>query len=636
MQLWLRNLRRFKLYTIINVAGLTLGICSVVAIYVYVLDELSYDKFHEKGDLIYRVNTTSRFDGNENLYSTTSAPVGEMAKSTIESLDDVARLFGRQASIQLIDSKATPLNTQKFREQHFFLADPSIFKIFSFTFIKGGAESALKDPSGLVISRDIALKYFGSVDAAMGRDVLLEGHRTLTISGVIENYPYQSHLRIELLAHFDHFYTEETPETQQYLKTDWLYNPVITYVLLKENRNPRDVEADLNALKNRYADERVVKGVTFSLQPLKDIHLRSNFSFAEESNNIRDVYILSSIGLLILLLACINFVNLSNVHSLKRAKEIGVRKVLGAQKPSLMVQFLSESSALVLVSFILAFCLLAVILPVINEITAKHFTIGNLFTWNLMIGLYLLLVITAFLAGLYPSFYVTRFHPAVVLKGIHNHKHSEGFLLRKTLIVFQFTASVTLVVMGIIFYQQMDFVRNKPPGFQRDHILTIPLFSDTPNAILGGGVDGPLRVRMNTFENEIIENSSVESVTVSSALPGAGAVFALVQTEKIKAEDNVFVAATAVDYDFLETYRMELVSGRNFSKEFGTDHLQAFIVNEQAVKLLGWKKPDQAVGQQLELLSKKATVVGVVKDLHFQGLQQRQRWRRDLRRLDVL
>ena len=622
IQLWRRNLLRFKLYTVINIAGLSLGISAAVAIYIHILDELSYDRFHEKGDRIYRVNTVTHFDGNENSYFTTSAPLGEFAKSNIKGLDGVTRLFARQASIQLMDAKTRSLTPEKFREEHFFLADPSIFKIFSFVFIKGKPESALKDPSALVIDREIAVKYFGSVDAAMGRDVLFEGNTMLTISGVIENYPDQSHLAIKMLAHFDLYYSEETAGTQQYLRTDWLYNPLLTYILLKPNKDPSVVEAELNALKNRNADERVVAGVKLALQPLRDIHLHSDFSFAEETNNMRDIYILSSIGVLVLLLACINFINLSNVHSLKRAKEIGVRKVLGAQKSSLMIQFLGESSALVLLSFILAFSLLVSVLPVINEITAKHFRVHDLFSPKLMVGLYTLFIVTSFLAGLYPSFYVTRFQPAVVLKGIQGHRYTEGFLLRKLLIVFQFTVSVTLVVMGIIFFQQMEFVKRKPLGFQRDHMLTIPLFSDTPNSILGGGVDGPLRSRMNNFENEVMENSKVESVSISSALPGAGAVNALVVTDQIKPENNIFIAATAVDYNFLETYKMDLIAGRNFSKAFGTDHLQAFIINEQAVKTLGWDSPAQAIGQSIELLSKQGTVIGVVKDFHFQGLQQ--------------
>ncbi|HEX6227426.1 MAG TPA: ABC transporter permease, partial [Chryseolinea sp.] len=592
IQLWLRNLLRFKLYTIINVSGLSLGIFAVVAIFVYVTDELKYDRFHENGGSIYRINTLTHFDGNEDSYFTTSAPLAENAVANIEGLEAVARLFGRQASIQLIDTKTGSLSEDKFREENFFLTDPSVFKIFSFEFIMGDPELALKDPAGLVINREIAEKYFGSPEAAMGRDILFEGERSLTISGVIENYPHQSHLAIKMLAHFEHYYTEETPETAQYLRTDWLYNPLLTYVLLKQGRRPSAVEVELNALKNRLADERVVKGVTYTLQSLHDIHLHSNFSFTEQANNMQDVYILSSIGLLILLLACINFVNLSNAHSLKRAKEIGVRKVLGAQKKSLITQFLCESSALVFLSFIIAFGLLIAALSLINQITNKHFTVADLFSANLLIGLYILFVVTAFLAGLYPSFYATRFQPAVVLKGILGHRHTEGFLLRKTLMVFQFTVSMALVVMGIVFYQQMNFVKVKPLGFQRDHMLTIPLFSDTPNSILGGGVDGPLRARMNTFETEVIKRSQIEAVSVSSALPGAGAVNALVQTEKIKPGDNVFVAVTAVDYDFLETYKMELLAGRNFSKDYGTDHLQAFIVNEQAVKALGWNNPN--------------------------------------------
>jgi len=619
MQMWLRNLRRFKLYILINVAGLSFGVCAVIAIFLYIQDELSYDGFHVQSDLILRVNSITRFAGNENFYSTTSAALGDVAKAESKDIEQVVRLFERQASLQLVGPET---ETKKFREQHFFYADPSVFDVFTFQFLKGNPKNALKDPGGLVINRTTAVKYFGDVDSAMGRDILFEGHRMLTVTGIIENYPHQSHLTIELLAHFEHFYTEQNAETEQFLRRDWLYNPVSTYVLLKPNARPKTVEAALNTLKNKYADERVVKGVSFVLQPLHDIHLYSNFTFAEESVSIKYVYILGSIGVLILFIGCINFVNLSNVHSLKRAKEIGVRKVLGAEKRGLILQFLSESGALVMMSFVLAFGILSLILPYVNEVSGKHFSIGDLFTWNLATGLLLLFVVTALLAGTYPSFYATRFSPSVVLKGLQEHKHSEGFLLRKILVTFQFAVSVTLVVMGLVFYQQMEFVRNKPLGFQRNHIVTIPLFSETPNSILGGGVDVPLRTRMNTFESTLLENSSIQSVTASSALPGAGAVNALVQTESIKADDNVFVAATAVDYDFLETYKMSLVAGRGFSPSFGTDHLQSFIINEQAVTTLGWEKPERAIDQTIELMGKKGFVVGVVKDFNFQGLQQ--------------
>ena len=622
MQLWKRNLRRFKLYTFINIAGLSLGICAVVAIYVYITDELAYDDFHKKAPFIFRVNTITQFDGNKNIYFTTSAPLAEAAKSDIPDIEQVVRLFERQASVEILNSKGSGIKGQKFREDHFFFSDPSVFEIFSFNFLKGSPKTVLKDPSGLVINQTIAEKYFGSVDAALGKDVLFEGHRILTVTGVVENYPNQSHLQIEMLAHFEHYYTEESPEIQDYLRKDWLYNPILTYVLIKPNTDPSRAGASLNGLKKKYADERVINGVEYVLQPLRDIHLYSNFTFSEQAANIRYVYILTSIGLLILFTACINFVNLSNVHSLKRAKEIGVRKVLGAKKRGLILQFLGESSALVMVSFVIAFGILCAIIPFINEITGKQFTLQSLLSWNLLAGMVLIFIVTAFLAGVYPSFYATRFNPAIVLKGLQSNPYSEGFMLRKILLVFQFTISVTLVVMGIVFYEQMEFIRSKPLGFQREHMLTVPLFSDTPNSILGGGVDGALRTRMNSFENELLENSGIEAVSLSSTLPGAGAVSALVQTDTIKAEDNIFVAALAVDYDFLETYKMQLIAGRDFSQEFGTDHLQSFIINEQAAITLGWKYPQQAIDKTIELLGKQGTVIGVVKDFHFQGLQQ--------------
>jgi len=234
----------------------------------------------------------------------------------------------------------------------------------------------------------------------------------------------------------------------------------------------------------------------------------------------------------------------------------------------------------------------------------------------------LLFLCTAALAGTYPSFYISRFNPVAVLKGTSVNPQGESFTLRRVLIVTQFTISISLVVLALIFYRQMEFVRNKPLGFNRESMLAVPLFSSTPNSILGGGVDGPLRGRMNGFETELLRENAVESVTVSSALPGFGAVFALVQTDSLKEQDNVFIAATAVDYDFLECYNIEIAAGRKFSREFGTDHLQAVIINEQAVKKLGWKSPEMAIGKSISLMGKNASVVGVAKDFHFQGLQQ--------------
>jgi putative ABC transport system permease protein len=618
----IRSLRRSGLYTYINMAGLALSLAAVAAIFLYVVDELSYDRFHVLRDRVFRVNSTSRFAGSENRYPTTGAPLVDAIRSDIAPIEHAARVFERQAALQVMEPADPGRSDLKFREDHFFFADPELFNILTFNFLAGEAARALENHNLVVINESTAIRYFGSSNAALGKEFLFEGNLLLTVSAVIADYPEQSHLQIDMIAHFENYYNVEPGDIRDYLRRDWIYNTVSTYVLLRDGANALQVEQDINDLKKKYADERVANGVTYELQPLGDIHLYSRFSFGNESANILNVYVLASIAVLVLLIGCVNFINLSTVQALKRAREIGVRKALGARKSGLIAQFLSESAVLVFVSFVIAIVLLSAALPMVNAMSGKTFGVTDLVTWKVLLGMMSLFFATAALAGTYTSFYITRFQPVQVLRGFTGGKSSEGYLLRKFLVVTQFTVSTCLVVLAIIFYNQMEFVRNKPLGFQRDRIVSVPLFSSTPNSILGGGVDGPLRGRMNGFESELLREEAVEAVTVSSALPGFGAVFALVQTDSIREHDNVFIAATAVDYDFIDTYKMELTAGRNFSRDFGTDHLQAVIINEQAVAKLGWKAASDAVGKALTVMGKNATVVGVVRDFHFQGLQQ--------------
>jgi putative ABC transport system permease protein len=620
--IWLRNIRRAGMHSAVNIAGLALGLCAVVAIFLYVNDELSYDRFHVKGDRIFRINSTSRFAGSENRYPTTGAPLADAIRSDIAAVEQVARTFERQAALQVMQPEDPSRSDLKFREEHFYFADPAILNIFSFNFLAGDASSALDNPTKLLINESTAVRYFGSATESIGRQFLFEGNVPLTVSAVFADYPTQSHLQINMIAHFENYYAVEPEDIRNYLRRDWIYNTVSTYVMPGEEADARSIEKQINDLKRKYADDRVINGVTYEMQPLKNIHLFSEFSFGNESANIMYVSVLGVVGMLILVIASVNFINLSTVHSLTRAREIGIRKVLGAKRGRLMFQFLLESAGVVLISFILGILFLYVALPLINDAAGKNFKTTDLFAPEILTGLVVLFLITAILAGTYPSFYVTRFNPVDTLKGVSHTPSGGGLEVRRVLVVVQFTVSICLVVLSIIFYNQMEFVRGKPLGFLREGMLVVPLFSSNPNSILGGGVDGPLRGRMNSLETELLREGAVESVTVSSALPGLGAVFALVQTDSIKEEDNVFVAATAVDYDFLDCYKMQLVAGRGFSRDFGTDHLQAVVINEQAVTRLGWKSPLNAIGKSIAVMGKNATVVGVVKDFHFQGLQQ--------------
>lgn len=616
-RVWLRTLTRYKLYTFINIAGLSLGICAVAAIFVYVADELSYDRYHVNAGRIFRINVTNRFS-NETRWPTTAATLGEAISNDLTDAEKVSRIFTRQATVQI---KSPGTDETKFKEDHTWFADPDVFDILSFRFIAGNGSTALSQPDRLVISRSIADTYFGGPASALGKDVMFEGRVAMVVSGVFEDLPTQSHFNANIIAHFENYYNLESENIQKYLREDWVYNPLETFVLLKPGVDPAEFESQLEALKNKYADERVRKYSTYELQPVVDIHLHSSFTY-DNGPGITNVYILASIGLIILLIACVNFINLANVHSLKRAREIGIRKVLGAQKSRLITQFLAESGALVLIAFFIGVVTLYILLPYINSLSGKEFSLADLMTWKILLGMAVLFLVTSFLAGTYPAFFITRFNPVLVLKGLTAGRASEGYLLRKILMTAQFTISIVLVVLSVVFWQQMEYIGNKPLGFQTTNLITIPLFSDNQNSIFGGGVDGPMRARMNGFENELMKHAGIDGVTVSALPPGTGfSTNALVTTEKIKEEDNVLLATMAIDYDFIQTYDMELLAGRGFSREAGTDHISSFIINETAVKALGWNSPADAVGQRLGCLGKDATVIGVVSDFHFQGLQ---------------
>lgn len=617
IRIFFRNLTRFRLYTFVNIAGLSLGICAVVAIFIFIVDELSFDKFQVNGDRIYRLNVTNKFD-SETHWPTTAAAIADAIRNDLSTAEKVARIFTREASIEVVNDNG---NNTKFREDNAWFADPEVFAMFTFNFVAGDANTALAKPDGLVIAKSVADKYFGSPEKAMGSDVLFEGRVPMIVTGVYQDLPSQSYLEATAIAHFENYYNLESEQIREYLRTDWIYNPVQTFVLLKPGVDPKDFEKQMIVLRDKYGDERVRKGSTYDLQRYTDIYLHSSFTFGT-SPRIDNVYVLASIGFIILIIACVNFINLANVHSLKRAREIGIRKVLGAQKGSLIRQFLLEAGALVFIAFCLGIVALFLLLPYVNMISGKNFSIIDLVTWKILFGVAALFLITSFLSGTYPAFYITRFNPVLVLKGLTGSPSSEGFMLRKVLMTIQFTISIVLVVLSIVFWQQMEFINDKPLGFQTSNIITVPLFSDTPNSIFGGGVDGAMRARMNGFENELAKNPGIEGVTCSALPPGTGfAVQALIWTDKIKQEDNVLTASMAVDYDFIQTYKMEVVAGRGFSRDAGTDHLQAFVINEQAVKKFGWDNPIDAVGQRLGCLGKEGTVVGVVKDFHFQGLQ---------------
>jgi putative ABC transport system permease protein len=427
-------------------------------------------------------------------------------------------------------------------------------------------------------------------------------------------------VRPEFITHFDNYFALENEGIAEFLRGDWLYTSVFTYILAERHSNPARIQDQINEVRKKYADERVLQNVSYTLQPLTDIHLYSNFSY-ENNSGVLYLYIFSLAGILILSIASFNFINLSIARSLRRNKEIGMKKVLGLNRKSLIVQLLGESFLYVMVAFIFSIILLAAVVPVVNEVTGNQLFVYNLLTTPTLLVIGIVLLFTSLLAGGYPAFYISGIDIFKALKGQVAYRTGK-FQLRKVLVVMQFLIAITLILFTLIVNRQLNFMREKPLGFDKDHVLTIPLFSESFNSIIGSQMTADYRKRMIAFEETVLMNSNIQSITCSSFLPGQGAVPALITTDSLKETANIFIPLVSVDYDFVKSYGINLIAGREFSRASGTDHLNAFIINKEALKTLGFKTAEDALGKRLAAVGKDdGEVIGVIDNYHVQGLQ---------------
>jgi putative ABC transport system permease protein len=514
---------------------------------------------------------------------------------------------------------------KRFQEPNIYFTDNGLFDVFSMGWIEGRKEDALVHPNSIVLTREMARKYFGD-QPALGKALVFENTNVLKVTGVIDRMPANSDIQFDALVSFETLYTTETPKAADFIRTNWLFNPAETYVRLRPGQDLAPVEAAMRTLTKKYGDERVQKAYYFSLQPLSEIHLHaSDVEGNTSTNNITYIYIFAGIALLILLIANINFINLSNAQSLTRIAEIGIRKVSGAGSRQLLGQFLGEGLLVSFMAGVLALLLTAWGLPVLNTITGKELHAGALWRISMIPAFVLLMLCTGLLSGLYPAMYITRMKLTSLLKGKSGSTAAGGRMIRQSLIVTQFAIAIALIIGAIVIQRQLTFLRNKPLGFDKEQLMVVPIFGR--NAfVLGGQIDSSMRVRMNGFENDLRSYPSVEGVTVSSVLPGEQPVRGLVIPEGHVEQENIFIAWASVDYNFIETMKMPLVAGRDFSKAAGTDHLQAFIINESAVRAFGWKNAVDALGKNITRgdshTGKKGHIIGVIKDYNFNKLDR--------------
>lgn len=613
-----RNLLKSKGYSFINIMGLTMGLTCCFLILLFIKHELSYDKFQKNYDRIYRVTYNPKFIDLPAPFAVLPPVAATMFKSNFPEMEEVARMYKRNASISV---ENTSQGKKQFEEGKFFFADPSILKIFTFDFIEGNPITALNNQFDVILTDATALKYFGK-ESALGKTILFGGKYPMKVSGVVKEFPDNSHIKFNFISNYETMYATENEIARNNLAQNWVISHSYTYVLLKPNQNPDKIEAQFPPFLLKNANEGFGKDIEYKMQPMKDFHLYSNVSEEPEpAGSIKLLYVLASIAFITLLIACINFVNLSTARSLKRSKEVGMRKMLGAAKSQLVTQFLSESMLTSAVAFIFSLLCMYLLMPLMNQLTGAYLSMDQLFGDPVLLFCFvLILLLTAIIAGSYPAFFVTKFAPLETVRGGFNSTKSVGGKIRKLLVVVQFTASITLIIGALIAYQQLNFMQQQPLGFDKDYIITAQLSSQNLNNIFIQP-DSTYYDRLQTFSNILKQNPDIKSVTLSDDKLGVGATMRGVTPEGFKETDNKFISCLSVDFGFLQTFQLQIVAGRDFSKDFISDNKSAFIINEKGAKSFGWNTPQEALGKNIDREGKIGKIIGVVKDFHLTPLQ---------------
>jgi putative ABC transport system permease protein len=607
-----RSLLKNKGFTVLNGLGLTLGIATCLLIVFYVLDERGFDRYNEKADRIYRVNNMVKFGGNEKVCAASPAPAAQALKSDFPEIEQVVRIQGSWGM-------RMKKGSQYIQENRVAYADSSLFSVFTLPMIDGNPATALRDPHSMVITEQTAIKYFNQTNV-VGRTLLIKEDEPYKITGVIRNLPAQSHFQ------FDFFLSLSTLPSSR--EEAWLSNNFNTYVVLKPGADPARLNAKFPAFIRKYmgpqlqdvlhvsfdAFEQNGNYYRFGLFPLTRIHLESNSADDLAPNgNIEYVYIFSAIALFILLIACINFMNLSTARSASRAREVGVRKVLGSPRKYLIAQFLTESVMVTLTGAVLAVFLAWALLPLFNNLSGKTLTVSPHLFGQLIPILLIVVLIIGCLAGSYPAFFLSAFQPIDVLKG----KLASGFKggrLRSFLVVFQFAISFFLITSTLVVYQQIKYIQSRDLGYTRDHVLIVQNTQTLGN-------------QAQSFKHEIKQLSGVDNATLTSALPTAeyGNSTSFFEDRGLDQKRAVHSQRWSVDEDYLPTLGIKLKSGRNFSAQMPTDS-SAVIINEAAAKLLSYTNPlNQPLYAPMDnFLKKIATyhIIGVFRDFNFQSLRQ--------------
>ncbi len=615
LKIAIRNLLRFKTSSFINVAGLAIGVACCLLILLYIQNELSYDRFYKNADLIFRINTELKFGTTEFNVPLSSDMMGPILKKDYPQVEEFTRIYSF-AGDKLIKKGSEYINETKVA-----YVDSTFFKVFSFQSISGRIDESLNEPNSVVITESIAKKYFGIVDAA-GKYIETDenGGTLYMVTAVIKDMPYNSHFRFNFLFPLKNL-------KNYCCWGNYTASNFYTYLLLKKGTDYKVFEKNFTQYNDKYVFpyannilhigsreefEKAGNRLDNSLTPLTDIHLYSTRSFElSPSGTILYVYIFSAVALFILIIACINFMNLTTARSANRAREVGIRKVLGTERKNLILQFLIESTLVALIAVLLAVTITYISLPYFNELASKELKISNIHLIVALPFVLFLSLIIGTLAGSYPAFFLSRFIPVEIIKGKFSGGSKNG-QLRSVLVIFQFAASIVLITGTIVIYRQLHYIQNKNLGYQRNQVFIINGFYN-----LGKNTDA--------FKNEMLKVPGINNVTVSGYLPVSSerSNNSYFKNPAAAASTGFLMQNWQIDYNYIKTLGMKIIKGRNFSKDFGTDS-SAIILNEKAVNQLGFKNPIEkkiyTFTQDNKLIG--FNIIGVVEDFNFESLRQ--------------
>ncbi|AXY74874.1 ABC transporter permease [Paraflavitalea soli] len=606
-----RSLLKYRFIFFTNLFGLTVGFTCCLLIFVYILHEVSYDKYNDKADRIYRVTRLFRSSetGVTNLHlGAVAPPFAPLLENDYKEIEKITRILPAGTMTLRYQDKV-------FNEPEVVFADEQFFDLFTVQVSSGNKTSALKEPNSVMLTEELAQKYFGKEDP-MNKMIRLDNRFSFKVTGIFKPLPSNAHFHPNLLVSFNTL-RDSTIYGEKNLRTNWGNNAFYTYMLLPANYDASKLEAQFPAFLDRHMSKpgdaiKASRWTQLYLQKLTDIHLRSHLdSELDENGDIKRVYVFSAIALFILLIACINYMNLSTARSVLRAREIGIRKVVGAERKELIFQFLSESVLITWMAMLLAFVLTWQLVPFLNKLSGQTLSITALYRWQILLPVLIAPFLVGTIAGIYPALFMSSFRPVKVLKGFLK-TGGANISFRQVLVTAQFSISIMLIICTAVVFRQLRYMQEKSLGFDREHIVTM-------------SYNDGLNDRFDAFRTALLTNSNIKNTARSSRIPTGRLLDS--QGASLEQGDSLApvtsdIKGLATDQDFISTYGVKVIAGRAFSRDYGLD-TSAYMVNQAAVQAMGLPSAEAAIGKNFSYGGDRGKIIGVFNDFHFESLHQR-------------